>query len=120
MPVQRHTLLRDRLIRRLNQRPDWLVWKVNQIAALVGKRMIRTGPPGQPDLYGVKAVEITQDMVGKKVGMLVGIEIKVGTDTQRETQKHWQKLLESRHAVYRILWFEKRKRSAAKSVSRSK
>lgn len=45
--------------------------------------------PGSPDLVGWKSVEITPDMVGSRVAVFCGIEIKTPSGTLRDDQANW-------------------------------
>lgn len=50
-------------------------------------RPFSTGlPVGFSDLFGLKSVEVTQDMVGKRVGLFVGLEIKQPGKKARKDQ----------------------------------
>ena len=45
--------------------------------------------PGSPDLVGWKSVEVTADMVGQRLAVFTGIEIKMPGEKPREDQAHW-------------------------------
>lgn len=63
-------------------------------------RMVRFGlHPGSPDLVGWKTIEITPDMVGSKVAVFCGIEIKTPTGKVREDQLHFLDRLRSAGGV---------------------
>jgi hypothetical protein len=57
----------------------------------------------------VVEVEITPEMVGQKVGMFVGLEIKTEklgnsrAGTQSEKQRNWQAAVEKRGGAYSII-----------------
>lgn len=72
----------------------WLVWEnktgVAWQKAGEGYRPVRYGLVGSSDIIGIRAVEITPDMVGETVGIFVGIEVKVGKDKLREQQAKFQ------------------------------
>ena len=61
---------------------------------LDGKRMVRAGleAEGASDLVGIKTITVTQEMVGKKIGVFLAVEVKKpswekpSTETEREQQ----------------------------------
>jgi len=63
-------------------------------------RLVQVGVPGMSDVLAVVPVVITQEMVGKAVGVAVGIEVKTATGKQREAQKLWQLALERKGGIY--------------------
>ena len=48
-------------------------------------------------------VTITPDMLGKRIGVAVGVEFKTETGRQSDAQKRWQAAFESRGGVYRLV-----------------
>lgn len=44
---------------------------------------------GSSDLIGLKSVIISQDMVGQKIALFVGVETKTATGSMRDEQKRW-------------------------------
>ena len=87
-------------------RPDVLVWKqpVGLFRALNDpERKVFVGVPGQSDAMDVVAVTITEEMVGKTIGVAVAPEFKTATGTQRESQENWQRAFEARGGIYRLV-----------------
>ena len=59
--------------------------------------------PDTPDIVGFTSLEITQDMVGKKIAVFTGYEIKTGDAVQTSGQKNFQKILESFGGIYKVM-----------------
>lgn len=59
--------------------------------------------PDTPDIVGFTVKEITLDMVGQKVAVFTGYEIKTGDAVQTSGQKNFQKILESMGGKYKIV-----------------
>ena len=55
------------------------------------------------DALAVVEVEITQDMVGKRIGVAVGIEFKAVSGKQSKAQAAWQRALEKRGGKYALI-----------------
>jgi hypothetical protein len=101
--TREHNALRDRARLAVGTRADVIVWN-----APVG--LFRTFEPpftpfhvgiaGQSDTMAVVEVEITQDMVGKKVGVFWGMEFKTGKAVLSPQQVKWRDRVTQRHAVY--------------------
>ena len=62
--------------------------------------IINIGITGQADIGAIIPVKITQEMVGRTIGMAAQIEVKTITGRQREGQKIWQEAVESKGGVY--------------------
>lgn len=67
------------------------------------KQIIKVGTPGQADSMMVVAVTITEDMIGKTVGLAVAPEFKTDTGKQRQNQIDWQRAFEARGGVYAVV-----------------
>lgn len=66
----------------------------NGMAMIYGARAIRFGlHEGSSDLIGWKTVTITPDMVGRKVAIFLGVEVKTENDEMRANQKTWDKIV---------------------------
>jgi hypothetical protein len=74
-----------------------------QMLILKNPRKIVGLPSGWPDLTGFESVVITPDMVGQKVAIFVGEEIKAGKDRMSTEQKKFQKLILSFGGIFRIV-----------------
>jgi hypothetical protein len=73
--------------------------------ALAGSKFFpynpRFGESGIPDIIGCHKIKITPEMVGKEVGLFVGIEVKdVGNKPTRLQALQLKKLREAGGAVY--------------------
>lgn len=60
-------------------------------------------PLGWPDLTGWETVEITPDMVGKKIAVFCAEEIKAGKDSMSKKQTGFKRIVESMGGIYRII-----------------
>jgi len=58
---------------------------------------------GSADLIGWRTVTITPDMVGKTIGVAVQPEFKAGRGQQSASQAGWQRAVEARGGVYRLV-----------------
>jgi len=67
------------------------------------RRVVKVGVPGMSDLLAVVAVQITEDMVGKTVGVAVAAEIKTDTGKQRPNQRLWQDAFQRRGGIYALI-----------------
>lgn len=78
--------------------PDCTIFR-NHCGALKDPRtgrLITFGlSPGSPDLIGWKSIIVTPEMVGTKLAVFCGIEIKTATGRVRPDQRHWLNLLSS-------------------------
>lgn len=86
------------------QRGDVLVWR--QQSGLFYTREgspVRVGLPGMADSGMIVAVTITPDMVGKTIGVAVQPEYKTAGGQQSEAQRNWQRAVEQRGGVYRLV-----------------
>lgn len=59
--------------------------------------------PGSPDLVGWKTVEISQDMVGHKVAVFCGLEIKTPGERPRPDQQQWLDRLEQAGGIAAVV-----------------
>jgi len=86
----------------------------NHCGALRGLdgRMVQFGlHPGSPDLVGWRTIKITPDMVGMRVAIFTGIEIKTPTGKIRADQLHFLDRLRSAGGIAGVA------RSVAEAVS---
>lgn len=99
------TKIQNRCLLTVGKRRDVLAWRqqVGKYRSLHSDAVISIGDVGMADIGMVVAVEITPEMVGKRIGVYVGAEVKTDTGRQRPEQKDWQRVLESRAGVYRII-----------------
>lgn len=93
MGVQPETVLQNRIRLAISSEcRDSVIFR-NHCGALKDARtgrLITFGlSPGSPDLVGWKSVEITPDMVGQRIAVFCGIEIKTPTGQVRNDQLNW-------------------------------
>ena len=90
----------------VGQRPDVIVWRqqVGKYRAMHDpERVVTVGVPGMADSMMVVAVEITPEMVGRKIGVAVAVEFKTEKGQQEKRQKAWQNAFESRGGIYALV-----------------
>lgn len=80
------------------------------------QRIVKVGVPGMPDVCSVQRIKITQEMVGKDIGVFVGYEMKTEKGRQTEIQKAWQKAIEKVGGVYFICRSEEEAKANQESV----
>ena len=82
-----------------------LTWR-NQVGVFRAmddpQRVVKVGTPGMADIISVVPVTVTQDMVGKTIGVAVATEVKTETGAQRKKQQLWQLAWEKRFGIYLI------------------
>lgn len=112
--VREGEVIRDRLIGidadrerlfRINAGIGWVgrvVQRREDLLVLADPRPLRAAPEGWPDLCGWETVEITEEMVGMKVAVFVGEEVKCTGDLRPE-QRKFRACLERMGGVYRVL-----------------
>jgi hypothetical protein len=85
-------------------RPDVLVFRQQSGLFLThAGTPCRVGLPGMADMGLIVATVITPDMVGRTVGVAVQAEAKTPAGRQSEAQVLWQRAVEQRGGVYRIV-----------------
>lgn len=80
------------------------LWRCNSgKVQLISKRWLELWPKGTPDLIGFDSIIITPDMVGKRVAVFVGTELKATkTDKLKKKQIDWRdKILKPMGAIHR-------------------
>jgi len=89
----------------IGSRRDALIFRQQSgvFRAMDSERVIKVGVPGMSDALAVVSVEITADMVGKTIAAAVFPEFKTRTGKQAEAQQNFQKAVQSRGAVYRLV-----------------
>jgi hypothetical protein len=60
-------------------------------------------PDGWPDLTGWTEIEITPDMVGRRVAVFTACEIKTGGQSLKPEQKRFRDIIERMGGIYEIL-----------------
>ena len=66
-----------------------------------GAQLIQGAPTGWPDTAGWKTIEITKEMVGTKVAVFVGEELKATGGLSPE-QKRLGKLIKAMFGIFRV------------------
>lgn len=75
-----------------------------KIMMLIKPRRVELWPKGTPDLIGFDSVEITPDMVGKRVAVFTGTELKASRgDKLRVEQERWRRLLVDMGGIHRVI-----------------
>ena len=77
----------------IGQRDDVMIWRQQSgvFRSMTDKdRIVRVGVTGMADSMMVVGVTITPDMLGKRIGVAVGVEFKTETGRQSDAQKRWQ------------------------------
>ena len=99
------TRIQNRCLMTAGSRRDVFAWRqqVGKYRSLHSDAVISIGDIGMADIGMIVSVEITPEMVGKRIGAYVAAEVKTDTGRQRPEQKDWQRVVEMRSAVYRIV-----------------
>lgn len=100
------TNLQNAALAAVGIRSDVLIWRQQSgvfRSMTDPSRIVRVGTVGMSDALAVVEVEVTPEMVGKRVGVAVGIEFKAGSGKQSKAQAAWQRALEKRGGVYGIV-----------------
>lgn len=98
--------IQKRALAAIGARDDVLVWRQQSGAFRAlddPKRIVKVGTPGVSDALAVVGVEVTPEMVGKRIGVAVGIEFKSEKGRQSDAQAAWQKALEGCGGTYAIV-----------------
>ncbi|HET8695563.1 MAG TPA: hypothetical protein VFM33_12895 [Aquabacterium sp.] len=85
-------------------RPDVLAWR-QQCGLFYTKQgnPVFIGLPGMSDCGMIVRTVVTQEMVGKTIGVAVQPEFKTQRGQQSEAQGNWQAAVEARGGIYRIV-----------------
>jgi len=86
-----------------NLSPWQRLWRANSgKVQLITKAWIQLFPKGAPDMIGFDSIIITPDMVGKRVAVFVGSELKATKNDKLKTpQKNFKKLIVSMGGIHR-------------------
>lgn len=55
--------------------------------------------PGSADLIGWQSIEITQDMVGRRLAVFLSVEIKTETGRLSPAQENWRRAVEAHGGI---------------------
>lgn len=69
---------------------------------LANPRVFHGAPNGWPDLCGFESIEVTPDMIGKKIAIFVGEEIKV-TGRMSDVQQNFKSLVEAMGGRFEVI-----------------
>ena len=61
-------------------------------------------PPGSPDLVGIKMIRVSPDMVGRTVGLFLGIEVKVPGGRVQTDQRRFLEMIKRFGGVSGVAW----------------
>lgn len=87
-----HTVLIKRILEKLSDPSSESRYFKNQVgeAVYAGGARVKYGlTPGAPDIVGYTSMTITEDMIGKKIAVFTGIEVKTGNATRSKHQKNF-------------------------------
>lgn len=81
-----------------------MIWR-NQVGTFYNRsgNPVKVGNVGAADSLGVVPVVITQDMVGKTIGVAIACEFKAKRGRQSDDQKRWQSNFEKRGGKYALI-----------------
>lgn len=86
----------------LGRDPDYFIWN-HPTGTFFTKRgdPVRCGLPGSSDIIGCVRVTVTPEMVGRQIGVALGVEVKhPTTGGQREDQKQFEQAWKDRGGIY--------------------
>jgi len=78
------------------------VIKERDLMMLQRPRIFRAAPKGWPDLAGWEEIEITPDMVGKKIARFLAVEVKA-SGSLTKYQKKFREVIEKMGGRYEII-----------------
>jgi hypothetical protein len=102
--------IQNKIMLALGSRPDVRIFRNNvgngffgrafeesgRCVTLIDYRRVQFGlAVGSSDLIGFKSVEITPDMVGKRVAVFLSPEVKIPGASGKEHQKNWRDMVSS-------------------------
>ena len=89
---------------RINSGMGWagkVIRRDPNILILDKPRPLHAAPEGWPDLCGWTEIEITPDMVGSKIAVFTGVEVKV-TGKLRKSQAAFRDIIERMGGIFRV------------------
>jgi len=90
---------------RINAGMGWvgkIVRREGNILILKDPRPLHAAPKGWPDLSGWESITVTPEMVGQKIAVFTGIEVKV-TGNLRPEQANFKKILEDQGGIFEVV-----------------
>lgn len=79
-----------------------IVKKEKNMITISNPRPFRGLPEGFPDLFGWTEIEISPDMVGKKIAVATGYEVKA-TGNLRKSQQAFKKVLDAAGGIFKTI-----------------
>lgn len=73
---------------------------VGKFRPIYSDHVINIGIPGMADIGAIVPTVITQDMVGRTIGVAAQIEVKTLTGTQQKNQRLWELAVQNRGGLY--------------------
>lgn len=90
---------------RINAGMGWagkILKKTNNAIVLGNPNPLHAAPTGWPDLSGWTEIEITPDMIGKKIAVFTGEELKATGKLSKE-QKQFRDIIQRMGGIYRVI-----------------
>lgn len=101
------TLSDNKRLFRINAGRGWTGSRLNFVdrktLIIKNPRPLIAAPTGWPDLSGWTTVEITPEMVGQKVAVFTGNEIKTGKQQLNQKQKMFADLLKDMGGLFEVV-----------------
>jgi hypothetical protein len=60
-------------------------------------------PAGFPDMFGMKSITVTEDMVGSRIAVFQGVEVKTGRIQQTDKQSLFEAMVKGLGGIYRLV-----------------
>jgi hypothetical protein len=99
------TLPQNARLFRINAGSAWageIIKRTADMIILKNPRPFHGAPKGWPDLAGWETVTVTPEMVGKKVAIFLGEEVKL-TGGLNKYQKFFKEIIENMGGIFRVL-----------------
>jgi hypothetical protein len=90
---------------RINAGFGWtgnVIRKTENIVMIKNPRPLHAAPKGWPDLAGFTSIEITPEMVGKKIAVFTAEEIKT-TGKLSKQQKLFKNIIQKMGGIFRVI-----------------
>jgi hypothetical protein len=105
MSQNAETKIQNAALLAVGSRPDVLAMRLQSgtfRAMDDPQRLVKIGQPGVADTMMFVQVEITADMIGKRIAVPVAAEFKTPTGRQSASQIAWQRAFEARGGIYTL------------------
>lgn len=77
--------------------------KKGEIIIIKNARPFHGMPEGFPDLCGWTEIEVTPEMVGRRVAVFTAVEVKTGKQTLRKEQRRFKEIIERMGGIWRTI-----------------